>query len=239
MYQKPKAKTFPKRWIPIVDKEVLFYRKLSSANKVVFRKRMMAFLARVNVEAVGFEITDLDTVLVAASAIIPVFNFPDWEFNNLDVVLIYPDSFDADLEFTTDQHARNIGGMVGDGQLKNHMILSRKSLHHGFKNTSDKGNTGVHEFVHLIDKTNGAADGVPEVLLDKQYIQPWLRLMHQEMDAIHNNESDIRKYGATNEAEFFAVASEYFFERPDLFKEKHPELYEMLRLCFTQHRKVS
>jgi Mlc titration factor MtfA (ptsG expression regulator) len=58
--------------------------------------------------------------------------------------------------------------------------------------------------------------------------------MYEEMEAINNNDSDIRKYGGTKQAEFFAVASEYFFERPDLFERKHPELYEMLRLCFQQ-----
>ena len=55
------------------------------------------------------------------------------------------------------------------------------------------------------------------------------------MEAINDNHSDIRKYGGTNQAEFFAVASEYFFERPDLLKSKHPELYEMLVKCFNQN----
>jgi Mlc titration factor MtfA (ptsG expression regulator) len=86
--------------------------------------------------------------------------------------------------------------------------------------------------VHLLDKTDGMTDGIPERLLEHQYITPWLRLMHKEMDAINNDTSDIRKYGATNQAEFFAVASEYFFERPGLFKRKHPELYRMLKLSF-------
>tara|TARA_R110000765_G_scaffold9911_3_gene30825 strand:+ start:227 stop:403 length:177 start_codon:yes stop_codon:yes gene_type:complete len=54
------------------------------------------------------------------------------------------------------------------------------------------------------------------------------------MEAINDNHSDIRKYGGTNEAEFFAVASEYFFERPDLLKKKHPELYKVLVECFNQ-----
>jgi|TARA_R110000823_G_scaffold196376_1_gene327758 Mlc titration factor MtfA (ptsG expression regulator) len=54
------------------------------------------------------------------------------------------------------------------------------------------------------------------------------------MEAINDNHSDIRKYGGTNQAEFFAVASEYFFERSDLLKKKHPELYKMLVECFNQ-----
>lgn len=65
---------------------------------------------------------------------------------------------------------------------------------------------------------------------------PWLELMHKEMEAINNDTSDIRKYGGTSEAEFFSVASEYFFERPKLFKQKHLEVYAMLLQCFQQHK---
>jgi Mlc titration factor MtfA (ptsG expression regulator) len=115
------------------------------------------------------------------------------------------------------------------------MILSRKALYHGFTNATDKGNTAVHEFVHLMDKTDGFTDGIPERLFSRQYITPWLDLMHREMEAINNDKSDIREYGGTSKTEFFAVASEYFFERPDLFKRKHPELYEMLVQCFQQN----
>jgi Mlc titration factor MtfA (ptsG expression regulator) len=67
---------------------------------------------------------------------------------------------------------------------------------------------------------------------------PWLQLMHKEMETINNDKSDIRAYGGTSETEFFAVASEYFFERPALFKRKHRELYEMLAQCFQQEPKA-
>ena len=112
------------------------------------------------------------------------------------------------------------------------MILSRKALHHGFSNKTDKGNTAIHEFVHLLDMMDGNTDGIPEQLLGKENVLPWLQLMHKEMEKIHKDKSDIRSYGGTNQAEFFAVAAEYFFERPKLFKRKHPEIYKMLHLCF-------
>lgn len=230
--RKRKPKPFPPHWAAILEKEVLFYRDLSTSKKMYFQKRMMAFLAEVQVAAVQFEITDRDTVFVAASAVIPIFNFGDWHYSNLDTVLIYPDYFNANLEFHSEGEDRIIGGMVGTGQFDNHMILSRKALDFGFANKTDKGNTAIHEFVHLLDKLDGETDGIPEFLLGKEYILPWLDLMHKEMEAIHNDDSDIRNYGATNQAEFFAVASEYFFERPALFKRKHPELYAMLHRCF-------
>ncbi len=230
--RKRTPKQFPVAWEEILSNEVLFYQKLPAEKQAFFKKRMMAFLAEVNVEAVQFEITDRDKIFVAASAVIPIFNFGEWHYNNLDTVLIYPDYFNANLEFHSEGEDRNIGGMVGSGQFENHMILSRKALVFGFTNKTDKGNTAVHEFVHLLDKMDGVVDGVPEQLLGKEYIMPWLDLMYKEMDAINNDESDIRKYGGTSEIEFFAVASEYFFERPALFKRKHPELYKMLEMCF-------
>ena len=63
---------------------------------------------------------------------------------------------------------------------------------------------------------------------------PWLELMKEKIDEIKRRKSDINPYGSTNQAEFFAVASEYFFERPQLLAQKHPELYETLEEIFDQ-----
>ncbi|GGW48979.1 hypothetical protein GCM10007383_36240 [Arenibacter certesii] len=181
-----------------------------------------------------FELEELDKVLIAASAVIPVFGFKEWHYTNLSGILLYPDNFNEDMQFSSKDNSRNIGGIVGNGRFEKQMILSKKALYHGFKNTTDKSNTGIHEFVHLIDKLDDRTDGVPERLMEHQYAIPWLNLIHKEMEAINDNHSDIRKYGGTNQAEFFAVASEYFFERADLLKRKHPELYGMLVECFRQ-----
>ena len=116
--------------------------------------------------------------------------------------------------------------------MEGKMILSKPSLQHGFQNETDKKNTAIHEFVHLIDKADGAVDGVPELLLAKQYTLPWMDLIKKKIDEIYANMSDINPYGATNKTEFFAVISEYFFERPKLLKTKHPELYKMLEKIF-------
>lgn len=232
--RKRPVQAFPENWEALLSEHVLFYRNLSTAEKHRFRKRMMLFLSEVYIEAVDTDLEDLDKVLIAASSVIPVFGFKEWHYNNLSGIIIYPDNFNDELQFEQDGEKRIIAGLVGSGRFKNQMILSRKALRHGFENDTDKGNTSVHEFVHLIDKMDGEADGVPERLLQRQYITPWLKLMHDEMEAINNNKSDIRKYGGTSEVEFLAVASEYFFERPDLFRKKHPELYEMLEKCFQQ-----
>jgi Mlc titration factor MtfA (ptsG expression regulator) len=171
---------------------------------------------------------------VAASAIIPIFAFPGWQYPNLHEVLLYPDTFDEQFDFSKATPDRQVLGMVGSGAMNHVMILSKPSLHAGFVNKTDKQNTAVHEFVHLIDKTDGTIDGIPELLLDKAYVKPWLRLIHENISNIQRNESDINPYAATNEAEFFAVVAEYFFERPLLLKERHPDLYALLESVFRQ-----
>ena len=86
----------------------------------------------------------------------------------------------------------------------------------------------------MIDKSDNIIDGIPSLLLEKQYTIPWLDLINQKIEEIYKDKSDINPYGATNRAEFFAVISEYFFERPQLLKRKHPELYQILEEIFDQ-----
>ena len=229
-----KVEKVPKHWHSILVNKVLFYKNLSKENQLIFRKRMMLFLSEINIEGVNTEIEELDRILIASSGIIPVFGFSNWSYNNLTGIIVYPDSFNEDLQFSDKDENKQILGMVGTGQFEKQMILSKKAIRLAFNNKTDKHNTPVHEFVHLLDKMDGQTDGVPEFFLGKEYISPWLELMHKEMEAINNDASDIRKYGGTSEAEFYAVASEYFFERPKLFKQKHPELYAMLSQCFQQ-----
>lgn len=228
-------KAFPKNWHDILLEYVNFYRKLSKEKQVIFQQRIMKFLSEVYIDGVQVEVTDLDKILIASSAVIPVFSFKNWQYTNLTTVLLYPDHFNNSLDFSATAESRNIGGIIGNGRFENQMILSRKALHHGFTNTTDKNNTGIHEFVHLIDKMDGSVDGIPKILLEHEYAIPWLELIHKKMEAINNDKSDIRAYGGTKQAEFFAVASEYFFERPDLLRIKHPKLYKMLDECFNKN----
>jgi Mlc titration factor MtfA (ptsG expression regulator) len=127
--------------------------------------------------------------------------------------------------------------MVGTGYMEGKMILSKKALRHGFKNEADKKNTAIHEFIHLIDKSDGVIDGIPSALMSHQYSIPWIDLINKKINEIHEGDSDINPYGGTNKEEFFAVAGEYFFERPRLLEKKHPELYKLLEQVFAQDMK--
>jgi MtfA peptidase len=223
----------PHHYKAILSKDVVFYTNLSPGKQREFENRLMHFLATTRITGVKTTVEEIDQVYIAASAVIPIFGFPNWEYTNLNEVLLYPDSFNHEFEQTGAE--RSILGMVGDGAYNNVMILSQHELRQAFINKTGKGNTAIHEFVHLVDKTDGSVDGVPEYFADKQFILPWLQLMRREIKKILEDRSDINSYGASSEAEFFAVVSEYFFERPELLEEKHPELFALLTKFFRQH----
>ena len=214
----------------LLSDQIPFYQSLGEDRKREFESRVRHFLDTTRITGINTIVEDIDRVLIAASAVIPIFNFSGWEYVNLHEVLLYPGSFDH--EFQQEGDHRSIIGMVGSGAMNHVMILSQQELRQAFINKTGKTNTAIHEFVHLVDKTDGSIDGIPEFILDKKYILPWLQLMRKEIELILEDRSDINPYGATNEAEFFAVVSEYFFERPKLLKEKHPELYGLLAEIF-------
>jgi Mlc titration factor MtfA (ptsG expression regulator) len=218
--------------LALLSTNVDFYIRLDGAKKKIFEQKISDFLSVVKIEGVGLEITALDKLLVASSAVIPIFGFDNWHYKNLTSVVVYPDTFNKDFQFEGAE--RTIMGMVGTGYMNGQMILSRAALRHGFSKSAGKENTGIHEFVHLLDQSDGATDGIPENLLIHEYTLPWLKMMREEMQRIDDYRSDINPYALTNEAEFFAVVAEYFFEQPEILKDKHPALYERLSEIFSQ-----
>jgi MtfA peptidase len=233
-YKKPPNKiVLPGRYRQLLLQHVAFYRRLTDTEKIRFETKVQEFFSYVRIHGVHTTVDDLEKLLVASSAVIPIFAFPEWKYYNLRDVLLYPGSFDKD-EFLGGQYPGNTLGMVGNGAMERVMILSKPALHHGFANDTGVENTGIHEFVHLLDKEDGAIDGLPEALLQKQYLVPWLELMNKNIAEIISGNSDMNIYGATNKAEFFAVAAEYFFGRPDLFSQNHPELYDLMTKIFHQ-----
>lgn len=216
-----------------LQQHVLFYQRLNSLQRKQFEFEMQEFLEEVQITPINTTIDASHKMFIAASAVIPVFAFPNWKYGRLlHEVLLYDDAFDK--HFNTKGNDRNTLGMVGTGYLDGKMLLSKHALKLGFNNKTDKNNTAIHEFVHLIDKADGDIDGIPKILLDKQYTIPWIDLIFKEMEKRKKKDTDINDYGYTNEVEFFAVISEYFFERPDLLKQKHPHLYTMLEKVFKQ-----
>jgi len=225
---------FPEEWRKILQQRVLYYRNLPPDRKKEFEERVKKFLAEKSVKGVDTDIDDSDRLLVAASAIIPVFNFPYFKYPNAREVLLYPGSFDEKFRTNNEAGQRDILGMVGDGFMNGVVVLSKPDLEAAFDGTRHKKNVGIHEFVHLIDKADGAVDGVPEILFKHSYSLPWLKEVRREMRKIKEGHSDINPYALTNDAEFLAVVSEYFFDNPEKLKQRHPELYRDLTDIFQQ-----
>jgi MtfA peptidase len=223
---------FSPSWRLILDQRVLFYHNLNREEKVRFERDVSRFIKKVRITGVNAEIDITDKLLVASSAAIPVFGFPDWDYTFLNEVLLYPGSFDRN--FNINSREEFITGMVGNGSMEGKMILSKPSLHLGFTNETDKQNVGVHEFIHLLDKEDGEIDGIPATLMNKKFSIPWLQLIREKTEEMQKGDKDINPYGGTHEREFFAVAGEYFFERPHLLRENHPELYLLLSRAFNQ-----
>jgi Mlc titration factor MtfA (ptsG expression regulator) len=214
-------------WIDFLIEHVAFYQKLNDLDKYKFGLRVIHFLNTTRV--IGFnnsEVTIDDKLLVGASAIIPVFHFQDWRYNFINEVIIHDDYL------IREGHQGYIGGFVGNGPMEGRMVLVRKALYKGFSNNTDKLNTGIHEFMHIIDKQDGVIDGIPTVLMDHTDIGPWLEMIRIKSEEISKRKAKINNYALTNQAEFFAVVSEYFFERPELMEKKHPKLFDILNEMF-------
>jgi Mlc titration factor MtfA (ptsG expression regulator) len=112
------------------------------------------------------------------------------------------------------------------------VILSWESVLAGLSNPRDGRDTAAHEFAHVLDRADGAFDGTPALRKYSHY-RAWAAVMDEHFQGLRRGRPHERKvlddYGALNEAEFFAVATESFFEKPRQMKAKTPELYEELR----------
>ena len=234
------AQSFQPKWREVLEREVIFYRALDPAEQLRFRRELQVFLGEKRITGIKTPLDETTRVLVAVSAIIPIFGFPDWEWDEISEVLVYPSRFSDDFAFG-DGGKHHTLGMVGTGAMNRIMILVKPDLLHGFRNPGDKRNVGLHEFAHLVDKSDGTIDGLPGVGLDRKSIGPWIELVRRKMQEIRRGDSDIDEYALTNEAEFFSVATEYFFERPGVMQRKHPKLYETLCAVFNQklHTRVA
>ena len=226
------AEPFPQVWEVTLRTRVAYFDVLTPQQQERFRNLVKVFLDETRITGVRTDVDETTRVLVAASAIIPMFPFDDWEYTRLGEVLIYPGSFDDEFQVEGDGR-RDTLGMVGAGHLSGVMILSKPALFAGFDNATDKSNVGIHEFAHLIDGADGAIDGIPPGV-PPEVAQAWIEWVAGELDAAPEARGHIRQYAYTNEAEYFAVLVEYFFESPAILKQKNPALYQLLAKMFQQ-----
>jgi len=217
---------FPEAWRDTLEEYVDYYRELDDAEKARFETEVRWFVdEQVITGPRGADVDDELKVLVAASAVVVVFGRQGFRYPKLRDIVVYERSFDEDYA-----SGGNILGMVhGQGPI----LFSARSLKQGFRGEHDGRNVGYHEFAHVLDFEQGQADGVPG-FMPWGSIEPWLAVVHEETAQVEKHRSLLRDYAATNEAEFFAVATEVFFEKPDQLKERHPELYALMVEAYGQ-----
>jgi len=219
----------------LLKSHVAYYNTLDEKEKERFHQLVKIFLDETRITGVGTDVDDLTRVLVAASAVIPIFGFPYFDYDRLGEVLIYPGTFNE--KYRSDGgEGQGILGMVGTGHLSGVMILSKPDLISGFANPEDKRNVGIHEFAHLVDGADGAIDGLPPGVT-AEVVMPWIEWVGRELAGPPKGRSHINKYAYTNEVEYFAVLTEYFFESPEVLERKNPEMYAMLQKMFRQDTK--
>ena len=217
---------FPRQWRSILEERIEFYSRLGRADKQEFERRVHIFLLNVQIVGVDTEVTHEDRVMIAASGIIPIFRFEKWHYSHLKEVQIHPD------QFPIPESGKMAKGLVGWGAMEGKMMLSRKAMVDGYNDQNDQINVALHEFIHLLDKLDGKIDGILGKVMKDIDIQPWLHIVNHKINEIEEGNSSIRKYGATNKAEFLAAAGEFYFESPDKMKSEHPALYSALDSIF-------
>jgi len=222
---------FPAAWNDLLERRVRYFKRLDDSRKKRFQQMINVFLDEVRITGVRTEVDDTVRLLVAASAIIPIFGFKDWEYHRLGEVLIYPGSFDQDYHSEKAMDA-NILGLTGLGHLRGVVILSKPSLLAGFSASPNEDNVGVHEFAHLVEQEEVESGLPPEVPLE--IVKKWVEYVGRELMHPSNGLSRVNDYAYTNEHEFFAVLSEYFFGSPEKLKAENPAIYNLLRGLFHQ-----
>ena len=228
------SRPFPQEWDDALKNNVVYYNALNGEEQERFRRQVQVFLGEKTITGIETD-ADLTTrILIAASAVIPVFRFPEWEYDKLGEILVYPSNFNDEFQFSGEQS--DILGMVVTNSSA--LIISKPALHAGFRNSTDGYNVGIHEFIHKIDEEDGSVDGIPALLTDPATVSRWKKIIETESTRIEKGHSDINPYALTNEAEFFAVVSEYFFEKPSVMAQRHPDLYKILTGIFRQDTKA-
>jgi Mlc titration factor MtfA (ptsG expression regulator) len=229
------ADALPEGWVDVLRDAVPMYRALGDGLRERLHGFIVDFLDRVRFEgAGGMEITDQVRVTIAAQACMLLLGLDRPPFPDVRAVVVYPGAYQAPEDGPRwGQVHRPAGGRLGESWDHGTVVLSWASAVHGAVNPTDGRNVVFHEFAHQLDQEAGSADGVPS-MTRVSGVQAWSALLHRELQSLRGGVDAGRRdvldeYGATDEAEFFAVATETFFEKPARLHREHPELYAALK----------
>ena len=226
---------FPAAWRRILKRHVPLVRQLPVDLQLQLKQRMQVFIAeKPFIGCQGLIVTEAMRVVIAAQACLLLLNRPAEHFGNLRQVLLYPGAFVVDKV----HHAA--GGVLrderqvlaGESWSQGQVVLSWDDVLEGAAVADDGRNVVVHEFAHQLDQADGAANGAPALARSADR-KRWARVMgnefaHLERQLAQGEDNLLGAYAATNPAEFFAVASEVFFERGPLLAATRPALFAEL-----------
>lgn len=228
------ALPFPADWLGIVKTRLPFYDKLQPNEQRQLLALIRLFLAdKTFYGCGGLQINDDIRLTIAAEACLLLLNRPTDVYPALRAILVYPygfraahDHINADGTFSNAPRA-----LLGESWQQGKVILSWDDVVKGTANFHDGHNVVLHEFSHQLDSESGAANGAP--LMPYSSLKLWASVLSREFDALntaveHHRSALMDYYGATNPAEFFAVATETFFEKPQQMVKLHPALFAQL-----------
>jgi MtfA peptidase len=237
-----RAQPFPRQWKDLLERNLPVFGRLSPEDQAELLGHVQVFLAEKHFEGSGgLELTDEIRVTIAAQACLLLLHRKTDYYPELTSIIVYPTTYAEEAE-------RHVGGGIWEegpeyrlghtGSRLRAMVLAWDAARRGASDPSDGENVVLHEFAHQLDFENRDADGTPALGTHAEYLA-WARVMGREFNALrrasaYGVETLLSDYGATNPTEFFAVATEAFFERPRALRARHPELYAELQRFFRQ-----
>ena len=237
-----RSKPAPPTWRAILEQYLSIFWRLPPRDQGELLGHVHVFLAEKHFEGCGgLELTEEIRVTIAAQACVLLLHRESDYYPELTSILVYPSGYVAHEE-------RHLGGGIweegGEDRLGHTapgmkaLVLAWDSARHGAADPASGANLILHEFAHQLDFENREVDGVPALDTRGEYVA-WARIMSAEFEALQRAQHAqtptlLDTYGATNPAEFFAVCTEAFFERPKALRSRHPALYEELRKFFRQ-----
>lgn len=212
---------FPEAWLPIVERRLAFAKSFNTDERARFLGQLHAFLREKRWEGVGIDVTDDMRVTISGLACRLTRNIDLSLYDDLGSIVIYPGPIKVD-----EHEGKQVLGLA---HRFGTVVLSWSSVLSGATNTTDGLNTALHEFAHVLDLRDGDFDGTPPFDRPSE-AHAWARAFAPRFLELraHPRKNVLREYGATNEAEFFAVATEAFFEKPEQLKKRAPALYDEL-----------